>query len=61
MNQTEWVSPKEAAAMLGLSKQTIRKWCKEGRLESTKPSYNVIRISTASIERFMEQNRQRSC
>ena len=58
MNQTEWVSPKEAAAMLGLSKQTIRKWCKEGRLESAKVGYKVIRISSASIERLMEQNKQ---
>ena len=58
MNNTDWVSPKEAAAMLGLSKQTIRKWCKSGQLESVKLGYNVIRISTASIERFMEQNKQ---
>ena len=56
--KTEWVSPKEAAAMLGLSTQTIRKWCREGKLESTKPSYNVVRISAASIERFMEKNKQ---
>lgn len=49
MNQTEWVSLKEAAAMLDLCKQAILKWCMKGQLESSKVGYNVIRISTASI------------
>lgn len=58
MKQTEWVSPTEAGKRLGLCNQTIRKMCKDGRLVSSKIGYRTIRISTASIEKFLNDNKQ---
>ena len=53
-----WLSPTEAAAVLGVCKQTVIQWGKDGKLEASKIGYRTIRISAASIERLMEQNKQ---
>ena len=55
---TDWVTPQEAADYLGISKQTIRAWCKEGRLISSKLGYRTLRISAASIEKLMAATKQ---
>ena len=53
----EWVTPQEAADYLGVTKQTIRSWCREGRLVWSKLGYRTLRISTASIEKMMERSK----
>ena len=53
-----WLSPKEAAEVLGVTKQTVLAWSRDGKLEASKIGYRTIRISAASIERLMEQNKQ---
>ncbi len=47
---SDWVSQDEAAHRLNVTKKTIRKWCKLGRLEKHRKSYRVALISVASIE-----------
>ena len=54
----EWVTPQEAADYLGVGKQTIRLWCKEGRLASSKLGYRTLRISAANIEKLMATTKQ---
>jgi excisionase family DNA binding protein len=57
MNQLmeEWVTPKDAAAYLGISVKTVRGWCVSGRLISRKLGYRTIRIATVSIEKMLER------
>lgn len=54
----DWVSPQEAADYLGVTKQTIRAWCKEGRLNYSKLGYRTLRISSSSIEKMMAATKQ---
>lgn len=54
----DWVTPQEAADYLGVSKQTVRAWCKGGRLVSSKLGYRTLRISAASIEKMLEAAKQ---
>ncbi len=54
---SDWVSQDEAAAYLGVTKQTIRNWVKQGRLTKSVLGYRTVRISAASIERMMERSK----
>lgn len=54
---TDWVTPQEAADYLGVTKQTIRVWCRAGRLVWSKMGYRTVRISSASIEKMLERSK----
>lgn len=54
----DWVSPKEAAEYLGINKVTVRKLINDGKLKASKIGYRTVRISSASIEKFMESTKQ---
>lgn len=56
--QDEWISPKAAADYLGVIRDTIYKWCRDGKLEHVKINARVIRISRASIEKLMSASKQ---
>jgi len=51
----DWVTPGEAAAYLGVSKQTVRAWCAAGKLKSAKMGHHTVRISVSSIEQMLER------
>lgn len=51
----DWVTPEEAAAYLGVSKQTVRAWCRAGKLRGAKLGHHTVRISTSSIEQMLER------
>ena len=51
---SELITPKEAAARLRVTTQTLRAFIKDGRLEASKLGPRTIRISAAAIEKFME-------
>lgn len=54
----ETVSAREAAKMLGVSRPTIYKWVDQGKLAEQRDTADH-RIYTDSIERILEQRRQR--
>ena len=49
-----WVSLKQASAMLGVDKKTLRKWARAGRIKMRQPSgyHGKVMVSVASIEEF---------
>jgi excisionase family DNA binding protein len=49
----DWVSPKEAASYLSVSKQKILGWIRDGQLMATRLGSRTIRISASSIEKMM--------
>ena len=55
---SDWVSPEEAAKYLGVSKQTVRAWCRLGKIRSTKLGHHTVRISVASLEQMLERSKQ---
>ena len=48
----------EAAEMLGVSVETVRRWGTEGRLELVRTEGNQRRVSVASVHRLAEQRRR---
>jgi excisionase family DNA binding protein len=47
----------EAADALSVSRWTIYRWLKEGRLEGTKIGRGSLRVVASSIDRLVKQNR----
>lgn len=54
---SEWLTRKEAAQRLGVHARTIDRWIIEGRLEATKLTPKVVRISVWSIEQMFVSGR----
>ena len=54
----DWVSPEEAASYLKVTKPTIRKMVKDGRLDACRLGYRTVRITVVSIEKMMEATKQ---
>lgn len=48
-SQADWLTPKEAAAFLGVSVRTVYSWVERGELESTRDNRSV-RINRADVE-----------
>lgn len=49
---TYWLSIDEAAAILGLSSKTVRRYIAAGRLEAKRVGPKLIRVALASVEAF---------
>lgn len=54
----DWMSPEEAASYLNLSKPTIRKMVKDGRLDAHRLGYRTVRITMNSVEKMLEAAKQ---
>ena len=59
MNPTQqpaspWLSLKEAAEYLGVTKATVRKYIAGGHLHAAKLGHRTVRVSALSIERMMD-------
>ncbi len=50
-------TPEEAARLLKVSRWTIYRWIKEGRLQATKISKGSLRIFRSSIQRLIHEHR----
>jgi len=53
----ELLRPDEAASILNVSRWTIYRWVKEGRLEATKIGRGSLRIFTKSVDRLIQEKR----
>jgi molybdopterin-binding protein len=52
--QEQTVGIGEAAKMLGVSTDTLRRWDRSGRIKTTRDSRNRRRVSVAEVERLRE-------
>lgn len=51
----EYLRVEEAAAKLGVSKQTIYQWVKRGRLSAVTNDLGSVRISQSDVEKTKEK------
>lgn len=52
----QMVSPKQAALMLGVNRDTVRRYIKAGKLKATKFTSSTIRIPVAEVERMIAEH-----
>ncbi len=55
--EQELITPEEASRALKVSKWTIYRWIKEGRLQATKISKGSLRIFKSSIQQLIHEHR----
>ena len=53
----EYYRPQEVAVMLDVSKTTVWRWIREGKLEAVAFSGNLYRIPQKALEQFVAQKR----
>ena len=53
---TQFLTPKEVAEILGVHQKTVHHWLRIGKLEGTKISYRAWRISRSALEEFVAHN-----
>ena len=53
----ELIRPQEAARLLKVSKWTIYRWIKEGRLQATKISKGSLRIFISSVQQLIDEHK----
>lgn len=52
----QMVSPQQAAELLGVNRDTVRRWIKRGKLKATKFTSSTIRIPMAEVERMIREH-----
>jgi len=52
MEPLKFLTTQETADMLGMSRETIRRWCEEGRLLSIRPGKDY-RIPHSEVDRML--------
>ena len=57
MFQKRLLRPDEVAKILGVSRWTVYRWVKEGRLEATKVGRGTLRIFAHSVERLIQERK----
>ena len=53
---TQFLSTREVAEILGVHQKTVHHWLRTGRLAGTKISYRAWRISRAALNEFIAKN-----
>jgi len=53
---TQFLTPKEVAEILGVHQKTVHHWLRTGKLAGTKISYRAWRIPRSALETFLVQN-----
>jgi len=53
---TQLLSPKQVAEILGIHQKTVHLWLRSGRLTGTKISYRAWRIPRSALNSFIESN-----
>jgi excisionase family DNA binding protein len=54
MNE-EWISPKDFAARLGISDETVYIWIRQGKLAAVRLGAKCLRLSAAECDRFIAE------
>ena len=53
---TQFLTPKEVAEILGVHQKTVHHWLRAGKLAGTKISYRAWRIPCSALETFLVRN-----
>lgn len=53
---TQFLTPKEVAEILGVHQKTVHHWLRTGKLAGTKISYRTWRIPRSALEDFVTRN-----
>jgi excisionase family DNA binding protein len=53
---TQFLTPKEVAEILGVHQKTVHHWLRTGKLAGTKISYRAWRIPHSALEELVVQN-----
>jgi excisionase family DNA binding protein len=53
---TQFLTPKEVAEILGVHQKTVHHWLRIGKLAGTKISYRAWRIPRSALDEFVAQN-----
>lgn len=53
---TQFLTPKEVAEILGVHQKTVHNWLRTGKLAGTKISYRAWRVPRSALEDFVAQN-----
>lgn len=57
--ESAYLSPQKIADMTGLSKETVLKWCRTGRLKASRPGGKYL-IKCEDFEAFMAESGNRA-
>jgi excisionase family DNA binding protein len=49
-----WLTTAEAAIILGVSRGTVSRWCREGKLPASRPGERALYIDSEDLARFSE-------
>ncbi len=55
MPEDKWLNPEEVAARLGISRLTVVRWVRSGKLKGQKLGKKTIRVKASDLEAFMHQ------
>src|SRR5271157_2680342 len=55
-DNTQLLTPKQVAEILGIHQKTVHLWLRSGRLTGTKISYRAWRIPRSALNSFIENN-----
>jgi excisionase family DNA binding protein len=55
-NDTQLLTPKQVAEILGIHQKTVHLWLRSGRLNGIKISYRAWRIPRSALNSFIESN-----
>jgi excisionase family DNA binding protein len=55
-HDSQFLTPKEVAEILGVHQKTVHLWLRTGKLAGTKISYRAWRIPQSALDSFVEQN-----
>jgi excisionase family DNA binding protein len=53
MNDTRPLSPADVAAELGVSKDTVLRWIRDGKLPAARLGYRTLRIRRQDLDAFL--------
>ncbi len=55
MSEDKWLSPEDVAERLGISRLTVVRWVRSGKLKGQKLGKKTIRVKASDLEAFMHQ------
>ena len=58
--EEEYVKPTDIAKLLKVSRFTIYKWIREGRMQGVRFGDEVLRVPRSSFDAFMQQAKEKS-
>jgi excisionase family DNA binding protein len=55
MSDDKWLSPEDVAERLGISRLTVVRWVRSGKLKGQKLGKKTLRVNASDLDAFMHQ------